>query len=128
MTGDVTAWPRLPVFTKLQEWGNVAWPEMYRTFNMGIGMILIVDEKDVEKVKENLGSRGEAVYEIGRIVSGDGPVVLKGLSSMRNSKKRLALFASGRGSNGEALYTAMQEGYINGEFVVIITDHGDAGL
>jgi len=47
---------------------------------------------------------------------------------MRNSKKRLALFASGRGSNGEALYKAMQEGYINGEFVVIITDHGDAGL
>ena len=65
--------------------------EMHRTFNMGIGMILIVDEKDVEKVKENLGSRGEAVYEIGRIVSGDGPVVPpKGLSSMRNSKKRLA--------------------------------------
>lgn len=47
---------------------------------------------------------------------------------MRNSKKRLALFASGRGSNGEALYTSMQEGYINGEFVVIITDHGDAGI
>ena len=43
-------------------------------------------------------------------------------------KKRLALFASGRGSNGEALYKAMQEGYINGEFVVIITDHGDAGI
>ena len=43
------------------------------------------------------------------------------------ARKRLALFASGRGSNGEALYKAMQEGYINGEFVVIITDHGDAG-
>ena len=75
---DVTTWPRLPVFTKLQEWGNVAWPEMYRTFNMGIGMILIVDRKNVETVKENLSSRGETVYEIGRIVSGDGPVVLKG--------------------------------------------------
>lgn len=44
------------------------------------------------------------------------------------SKKRLALFASSRGSNGEALYKAMQEGYIKGEFVVIITDHGDAGI
>ena len=75
---DVTKWPRLPVFMKLQEWGNVAWPEMYRTFNMGIGMILIVNQKDVETVKENLASRGETVYEIGRIVSGDGPVVLKG--------------------------------------------------
>ena len=53
---------------------------------------------------------------------------LKGLSLMCNSKKRLALFASGRGSNGEALYKAMQEGYIKGEFVVIITDHNDAGI
>ena len=44
------------------------------------------------------------------------------------SKKRLALFASGRGSNGEALYKAMQEGSIKGEFVVIITDHGTAGI
>ncbi len=51
---------------------------MYRTFNMGIGMIVIVDQKDVETVKENLSSRGETVYEIGCIVSGDGPVVLKG--------------------------------------------------
>ncbi len=59
--------------------GAIFWPEeMYRTFNMGIGMILIVDQKDVETVKENLASRGETVYEIGRIVNGDGPVVLKG--------------------------------------------------
>lgn len=75
---DVTTWPRLPIFTKLQEWGNVAWPEMYRTFNMGIGMVLVVDANDVAAVKENLTSRGEAVYEIGRVVEGEGPVVLKG--------------------------------------------------
>ena len=62
----------------IRDRGNVAWPEMYRTFNMGIGMILMVDQKDVETVKENISSRGETVYEIGRIVSGEGPVVLKG--------------------------------------------------
>ena len=62
-------------FLYLQHYKN---GEMYRTFNMGIGMIVIVDQKDVETVKENLSSRGETVYEIGRIVSGDGPVVLKG--------------------------------------------------
>ncbi|WP_251422579.1 phosphoribosylglycinamide formyltransferase [Veillonella agrestimuris] len=45
-----------------------------------------------------------------------------------SKKKRLALFASGRGTNGEALYKAMQEGRINGEFALIITDHGDAGI
>ena len=41
-------------------------------------MILIVDAADVDKVKANLESRNEAVYEIGRIVTGDGPVVVKG--------------------------------------------------
>ena len=75
---NVSTWPRLPVFSKLQEWGNVAWPEMYRTFNMGIGMILIVDANHVADVTVNLESRGEAVYEIGHIIDGDGPVVLKG--------------------------------------------------
>ena len=75
---NVSTWPRLPVFSKLQEWGNVAWPEMYRTFNMGIGMILIADANHVADVKANLESRGEAVYEIGRIIDGDGPVVLTG--------------------------------------------------
>ncbi|MDY5482315.1 MAG: phosphoribosylformylglycinamidine cyclo-ligase [Veillonella caviae] len=75
---NVSTWPRLPVFSKLQEWGNVAWTEMYRTFNMGIGMILIVDANHVADVKANLESRDEAVYEIGRIIDGDGPVVLKG--------------------------------------------------
>lgn len=75
---DVTTWPRLPVFTKLQEWGNVEWPEMYRTFNMGIGMILVVDEEHASTVVDDLHHRGEPVYEIGRIVAGDGPIMLKG--------------------------------------------------
>lgn len=52
----------------------------------------------------------------------------RGNSNGEGRKKRLALFASGRGSNGEALYKAMQDGIINGEFVIIITDHGDAGI
>ncbi len=75
---DVNAWPRLPVFSKLQEWGNVAWPEMYRTFNMGIGMILIVSADDAAAVKADLEARDEAVYEIGRIEDGYTPVILAG--------------------------------------------------
>ena len=75
---DVNAWPRLPVFSKLQEWSNVAWPEMYRTFNMGIGMILIVSADDAAAVKADLEARGEAVYEIGRIEDGYTPVILEG--------------------------------------------------
>lgn len=77
---DVTTWPRLPIFDALQQWGQVAWPEMYRTFNMGIGMILIVDKADAEVVMTDLASRGEAVYRIGTIeaLQGDIQVILEG--------------------------------------------------
>ena len=47
---------------------------------------------------------------------------------MRNSKKRLALFASGRGSMVKHCIRLCKKASINGEFVVIITDHGTAGI
>ena len=75
---NVNNWPRLPVFTKLQEWGNVDWPEMYRTFNMGIGMIVIVDKEEAEAVQADFAGRGEAVYDIGHIEAGTIPVILEG--------------------------------------------------
>ncbi len=69
-------WPVLPVFEKLQEWGGVEDKEMYRTFNMGIGMILVVDQTRVDAVKANLANRGEAVYEIGRVEANlDGVII-----------------------------------------------------
>lgn len=43
-------------------------------------------------------------------------------------RKRLALFGSGRGSNGEALYSAMESGHINGRIVLIISDRPDTGI
>ena len=76
---NIDTWERPAVFSKLQEWGNVAWPEMYRTFNMGIGMVLIVDAKDAEAVKADLAARNEVVYEIGRIEKRqDQAVIMEG--------------------------------------------------
>ena len=76
---DVTTWPQLPVFGLLQKWGNVDWPEMYRTFNMGIGMIMIVDKDDAPAVMKNLEDRHEKAYVIGKTVkTGGDRVVLKG--------------------------------------------------
>lgn len=75
---DTTSWPKPPVFSLLQDWGQVAWPEMYRTFNMGIGMILVIPEEQVEQVQENLSERGEVSYVIGKITDGEQEVVLKG--------------------------------------------------
>ncbi|MDY3269429.1 MAG: AIR synthase-related protein, partial [Megasphaera elsdenii] len=75
---DVTSWPQLPIFGLLQKWGNVDAKEMYRTFNMGIGMIMIVDEKDADAVLKNLADRDEKAYVIGKVVDSDVPVTLRG--------------------------------------------------
>lgn len=76
---NVENWQRPAVFSKLQEWGNVAWPEMYRTFNMGIGMVLMVSPEQVAEVRADLESRGEVVYEIG-VIEGrkDAAVIMEG--------------------------------------------------
>ena len=66
------------IFQLLQKWGNVDWKEMYRTFNMGIGMILIVSQEEAEKVKAHLSGAGETVYTIGRVVRGQHDVTIKG--------------------------------------------------
>lgn len=72
------AWDMPPIFVLLQKWGNVDWPEMYRTFNMGIGMILIASANEAAKMKAHLEAEGETVYEIGRVVRGDHDVTIKG--------------------------------------------------
>ncbi len=75
---NTDAWEVPMVFKKLQEWGNVKPYEMYRTFNMGIGMILVVDKKDVADIKAHFQMQGEKVYQIGEIVPGDQKTILQG--------------------------------------------------
>lgn len=75
---DAGAWEMPAIFAKLQEWGNVPWKEMYRTFNMGIGMILIVDAAEAELIKAELASKQEACFELGQITSGAKEAILKG--------------------------------------------------
>lgn len=68
------SWPVLPVFTHLQKLGNVDQDEMLRTFNMGIGMILVVPAKKFKRVQTVLDRVNEKGYTIGRIVKGDRKV------------------------------------------------------
>lgn len=75
---NTEAWPVPKIFELVKEWGNVAWPEMYRTFNMGIGMILVVPEAQVADIQENLAARGETSYVIGHVTDGPKEAVLKG--------------------------------------------------
>src|SRR5688572_28487476 len=66
------SWPRPPVFQWLQRTGNVAEDEMYRVFNCGIGMALIVAPGDARRAADELRAAGETVYEIGFIESSSG--------------------------------------------------------
>ena len=64
---DRRAWALPPLFRWLQEQGGVAEAEMHRVFNCGIGMAVVVADRDAERATERLRAAGEAVYQIGAI-------------------------------------------------------------
>ena len=68
-------WPIPPLFEHLQKLGNVADDEMLRTFNMGIGMLMVVPAKKFKKAETLLDRAGEKFYSVGRIVKGDRKVM-----------------------------------------------------
>ena len=75
---NAAAWEIPVVFKKLQEWGNVPWAEMYRTFNMGVGMVLVVSPEEADAVRSQLISAGEPFYELGNVVAGNKKAIMKG--------------------------------------------------
>ena len=75
---NAEAWEVPVVFKKLQEWGNVLWAEMYRTFNMGVGMVLVVDPSEADAVRAHLKAEGETFYELGKVVPGHKETIMKG--------------------------------------------------
>ena len=66
------AWPRPPVFEWLQQAGGVSEDEMFRVFNCGIGMVVIVAPGDAQRAAQALRSTGETVFEIGTIEQASG--------------------------------------------------------
>jgi len=72
---ELGSWPVLPIFEHLQKLGNVEQDEMYRTFNMGLGMLLVVPAKKFKKAETLLDRAGEKFYTVGRIVKGDRKVI-----------------------------------------------------
>jgi phosphoribosylformylglycinamidine cyclo-ligase len=65
----------LPVFPFLQKKGNVEEDEMYRVFNMGIGMVVVVSPEYTDQIMDELKSTGETVYKIGKIIEGEKKVL-----------------------------------------------------
>ncbi len=66
------SWKQPAVFDWLQREGNIKAGEMYRTFNCGIGMVLVVDPGDADKTLEILRASGEAAMRIGEVIPASG--------------------------------------------------------
>ena len=74
----IGSWPVLPIFSYMQKIGNISKEEMYRAFNMGIGLILIIPKEEQIKVIEILKKYPDySIFEVGKIISGNKKVVLK---------------------------------------------------
>lgn len=72
---ELGSWPAQPIFEHLQKLGNVPQDEMLRTFNMGLGMLLVVPSKKFKKAHTLLERAGEKAYTVGRIVKGERKVL-----------------------------------------------------
>lgn len=73
---DPGSWPKLALFDWLQNKGNIDEREMYRTFNYGLGMVLIVDADHADQIQDSLDQSGETVFRIGNIAKLNGPPVI----------------------------------------------------
>ena len=71
------SWPVLPIFPLIQKTGNISEHDMYNTFNMGIGMALIVSPEDAEKTLSVLKENNEQAQVIGHIAKGSHTVVFE---------------------------------------------------
>ncbi len=65
----------LPIFNLIQKVGNIPERDMFNTFNMGVGMSVIVKKEDASKAIEILKANGEDAYIMGEIVNGDGVIL-----------------------------------------------------
>jgi phosphoribosylformylglycinamidine cyclo-ligase len=74
---DKGSWPVLPVFNLMQKLGNVSEAEMYRTFNMGVGMVIVTSAEDAGAVQSQLQQQGTAVFRIGRVTEGNREVSIR---------------------------------------------------
>lgn len=70
------SYPIPPIFTMLAKSGNIEEQMMYNTYNMGLGMILAVEEADAERTMEAIRAAGETPYVVGRIEAGEKGVTL----------------------------------------------------
>lgn len=72
------SWPILPIFELMQRKGSISGRDMFTTFNMGIGLVLVVKAEDAEKAVGFLKEQGEEAYIIGKVTEGESVVTFTG--------------------------------------------------
>lgn len=136
---DATQWVMSPVFKWLKESGSLLDDEMLRTFNCGLGMILVIKQENVNSTLNLLKINGEPEAKVvGKIVKrSDLPVIVKSFSNLMNSPsngigpgtaKRVAVLISGSGTNLQALIDHAKQSKFVKIVLVISNKPGVAGL
>jgi phosphoribosylformylglycinamidine cyclo-ligase len=74
---DKYSWQPHNIFYEIKKRGNIDNREMYRTFNMGIGMVLVLSKVDIDRAKDTLTRMGLKSYVIGRVIKGKREVILR---------------------------------------------------
>ncbi len=74
---ETGSWPIPPVFELLHREGNVSESEMYRVFNMGVGLVLVVADHTADSIRKRIQRHGDSAWPIGKIGHGQGEVILE---------------------------------------------------
>jgi phosphoribosylformylglycinamidine cyclo-ligase len=73
---QLDSFPTLPIFKLMQKLGDIEDKEMFNTFNMGIGLVIIVNKEDAAGIMSSLSGMKETAYIIGKVIKGDGGIAL----------------------------------------------------
>jgi phosphoribosylformylglycinamidine cyclo-ligase len=66
-------WPLLPIFKLIQDKGKITYKEMFHTFNMGLGLVIVTVAEQQQSIVQDLKQSGESAYLIGEVVSRKEP-------------------------------------------------------
>ncbi len=142
----IDSWPIPPVMKLLQEEARIDNSDMYRTFNMGLGLIAVVDPQVASRLQDAWKKSGFVSYVIGRITEVPGVEYVRAdpdavvtmpdrqpypeikIEARRNSRLKIAVMGSGRGTNMDALLKASKNGVLDGEIVCVISNNSRAGI
>lgn len=138
---DKNSWPVPRIFSLMQKEGRIAEKEMFRTFNMGLGMILVIGASSFDTIREALAGQGFQTFDIGTVCDKPGVhwVDSKPKTSKENrsvsvhrdtgiEKPRIAIFGSGRGSNMEAILQSIDRGDFDAEIACVISNNSNAPI